>query len=504
MKVAVLSPTVTLIKEATEAEKSKLQSLSSFKNTSVGYLIKQHQGKSWLKKNKPDVWNATQRDLSSKYEGSILERHGDIIITKTGHLPYLMNEMDIEIVENRIVYPEPKEIPFKKPLPFELYPYQKEAVEKLIKEKHGNVELCTGAGKQAIILKLTQIMGLKTLIIVPSKILFDEMYEAVSTHFPENEIGLIGDGKRKLGKRITVAISKSLTMLKKDTEEYHEIQSSQVMIVDETHLFAASTLDEVCHGLLRTIPYRFFMTGTLARGDGTLPILQSIVGKTVLEMDTKEGIAKGYLGNIDFNIIESYSPSKMQYKDPGKMRRVHFLNNTEIARQVVIIANNAGQNDESTLIFVDELSQIPLITKLLTVSYGYIHGNSTDKEDQARHGITKCDSKKTIEDFNTGKIRVLIVSPSGFCGVNFFAQNKAIFWVGSSSQIEVRQSIIGRNVRILAKSKYAKFHKPRDIIHLYDFKVAECESSLKKRLTIYRTTGQPIHHIKLEDICGIN
>lgn len=499
MKVTILTPTISVVNEASSLEVSQLKELSKFKNTSVGYLIRQHQNKVWLKKNKPDVWNAINRDLASKYEGTVLSEFNGKLLIKTGFLPYLEG-IKVEVLENKIVYPEPKEIPFKKPLPFELYPYQKESVEKLIKEKHGNVELCTGAGKSVIVLKLVKKLGLRTLIIVPSKILFLDMVENCIEYFGKDNVGMFGDGKKVLGKQITVCISKSLSMLKKETKEYEEIEKSQVMIVDETHLFAAESLAETCHGVLKMIPYRFFMTGTLTRGDGTLKILQTIVGKTVVELETKEGIEKGYLGKFDVNIVKTFSPINATYKDPNKSRRVHFLNNKEIAKNVASICNSYASRDESVLVFVDELSQIPLVTKLLNCSFGYIHGNTTDKEDQEKYGIEKCDIKKTIEDFNTGKIRVLVSTSVGFTGVNFFAQSASIFFVGSSSEIEICQSIIGRNVRILSKSKYAQYHKPRDIIHLYDFEIEQNASSLKKRLALYKATGQPIYKLTSDEV----
>jgi superfamily II DNA or RNA helicase len=499
VKVTILTPTITVVNEASPEEVSKLKELCKFKNTSIGYLIRQHQNKAWLKKNKPDVWNAINRDLASKYEGTTLTEYNGKLLLKTGFLPYLEG-IKVEVLDNKIAYPEPKEIPFKKPLPFELYPYQKESVEKLIKEKHGNVELCTGAGKSIIVLNLIKKMGLKTLVIVPSKVLFLDMVENCIEYFGAENVGFLGDGKKKLGKLITVCISKSLTMLKKGTAEWQEIESSEVMVVDETHLFGAESLEDVCHGVLKMIPYRFFMTGTLTRGDGTIRILQGIVGKTVLEMDTKEGIEKGYLGKFDMNIVKTFSPINATYKDPGKSRRVHFLNNKEIARNVAKICHSYAQRDESVLVFVDELSQIPLLTKLLTCSYGYIHGNTTSKEDQEAYGIEKCDIKKTIEDFNMGKIKVLITTSVGFTGVNFFPQNSSVFWVGSSSEIEIKQAIIGRNVRILAKSKYAKYHKPREIIHLYDFEVEQNLSALKKRTAIYKSTGQPIYKLTSDEL----
>lgn len=490
MKVTILTPTISVVNEASALEVSQLKELSKFKNTSVGYLIRQHQNKVWLKKNKPDVWNAINRDLASKYEGTVLSEFNGKLLIKTGFLPYLEG-VKVEVLENKIVYPEPKEIPFKKPLPFELYPYQKESVEKLIKEKHGNVELSVGLGKTAILMTVVQRLGLRSVIGVPSRAIFNEIVEKCQFHFGESEVGYIGDGKKKIGKRIMVCISKSLSMLKKGTPEYEDISSRDVIALDEGHLWASETLDDTCTGVFKNIPYRFFVTGTLERGDGTLKILQSLVGKTVMEMNTKQGIEQGFLCPLEFRIIKTFSSLNVSYKDPNKMRRVHFLNNKNIAEEIAKICNREGSLGKGTLVLVDELSQIPLLTKLLAFPYSIAHGNTTDKEDQEKYGIAKCDVKKSIEDFNTGKSLVLIGTSCVQTGCNIFS-HITCSWLGGSSIVEHKQGPIGRSVRDLNNSQYAKLRPPKDKCVIYDFDIPEQASGLKKRLSIYKETGCPI------------
>jgi superfamily II DNA or RNA helicase len=130
----------------------------------------------------------------------VLSEFNGKILLKTGFLPYLEG-IRVEVLEDKRVYPTPKEIPFKNPLPFELYPYQKESVEKLIQEKHGNVEFSVGLGKTAILMTLVQRIGLRAVIGVPSRAIFNEVVEKCQYHFGESEVGYIGDGKKKIGKR---------------------------------------------------------------------------------------------------------------------------------------------------------------------------------------------------------------------------------------------------------------------------------------------------------------
>jgi superfamily II DNA or RNA helicase len=153
-------------------------------------------------------------------------------------------------------------MPWRKPLPFDLYPYQEQSLQKLREAKHGCVELCTGAGKTAIILSLARELGLKTVIVTPSKSIFLEMLHKFEYHFGKTNVGAYGSGKKKIGKKFTVCVSKSLTMLKKGTKEYDFFSDADVVISDESHLNAANTLEETFHGVLKDVPYRFFLSGT--------------------------------------------------------------------------------------------------------------------------------------------------------------------------------------------------------------------------------------------------
>ena len=116
---------------------------------------------------------------------------------RPGSIPYLVSEATLCLeITNEIVYPAPKKIPWAKPLPFQLYPYQQESVEKLLEVKHGNVDICTGGGKTAIILQICRELGLPSVIVTPSSSIFNEILEKCEYHFGKGKVGAYGDGKK--------------------------------------------------------------------------------------------------------------------------------------------------------------------------------------------------------------------------------------------------------------------------------------------------------------------
>lgn len=499
LKITIKTPTKAILENPTLDQIKYVQKMSSYNDTSAAFALKNLSNNRWLKMNKPDVYLERKRELEQKIKNCLLKQdeNGNYII-QPGFLPYLNTPLDIK---NEIEYPTPKKIPWKKPLPYDLYPYQKQSVERLIEKKHGCVSLATGCGKTFIILSLARELGLKTVIVTPSKSIFLEIFHQLETHFGKSLVGAYGDGKKKLDKQITVCISKSLTSLKPGSKEYEFFQSQQVVISDESHLNAADTLEAVFHGVLANVPYRFFLSGTQTRGDGKFELLYSIIGECVIELNTRDAIQGGYICPVKFNIIETKSDLKQEFKntkDTITTKRHHFLYNPNIAAIAAKIANASWKHlQESTLILVEELSQIKQLTELLDVPFDYVH--SASKAEAIENGLETRKVDEAVERFNLGEVKVLIGTSCIATGTNIYPTHNTINWVGGSSEVKTKQGAIGRSVRKLELSKYKDFHKPKPFSKIFDFKVSNVdtlEGLLKKRIDMYREIYDTINFIK--------
>jgi len=487
MKIIIESPVKATIHGATEGKLSKLKDLFSYTNTSIVFQIGKIKQQRWFKKQNPVGWQKAIDDLTKQSKDCLLKNVDGEWTIKPGLISYIPYKYELV---NKIKYKEYSPLEWKTPIKYELYPYQRESVDKLMNMsvRHGNVELSTGCGKSLILLTLCKEMGLNSVIITPSKSIFNELLVSFQKHLGKDVVGGYGDGKKDINKPITIAIGKSLTMLKKDTEAYEFFKSKDAFLVDESHVFASEQLNKICHGVLATIPQRIFVSATQTRNDGTKKLLESIIGETVVKLTIGDAIRGGYLCPLKFHIIKEFSPSTLKIKDPIKCKREHLLYNRNIAETIARISNLSWEKQqESTLILVEELRQIKMLTEMLTVPYAYVH--SASKKEAGLWGLDKVKLQDQVDRFNNGEVKVLIGTKAIATGTNMFPTHKTINWVGGGSEIVTKQGAMGRSTRKLEISDYKEFHKEKKHTLIVDFFIEGqpmLNNQLKKRIGFYK------------------
>lgn len=534
IKANIVSGSKAILVFSSDEEAKKVETFTKYRNKSIEFQYKRHMKNRRWSSYDPEGWKTHGELLKSKIEKSVMfEENGQFCI-RPGFLPYLEEKFEIEIT-NSIVYPKPRPFPWYKRMDMVPYPYQSGSIDELIKIKHGNVELCTGAGKSLILLMISQKLGLKTVLMVPSASIFGEMVERFQHYLGQSSVGMIGDGKKKFGKNFMICISDSLANLKPGTKEYEEISKADVLLADESHTIPAETLESVCHGVLKDIPYRFFVSGTQTRGDGTEKLLHAIIGKTVYRLSTEDAILGGYISDHSFKIMPVESSNQTFYsQDALEMKRVHFLNNLNIASFTAKLANAAAQaKNESTLVLIDELSQAVSLIPFLQVPYALatsaddkvtilsvvlnldkakikkaikekpekldiLINSMTDKQKQMFDLIKESNPTEAVERFNKGEVKVLIGTSCISTGTNIYPTHHTVNWQGGTSEIKTKQGAVGRSVRKLEISKFADKHPPKAKSIVYDFHVKGVEimvRHLKTRVSFYKSSGTMIEWI---------
>ncbi len=501
MNIVTVSPIKAYIDYCTPEELSTLRKQLTYTNTSAQHLLKRHNFNHMWKARNLESWTAHLEILKQDVKKCLVFEDNQGVYIRPGSIPYLDSTIYNLQTVNHVKYPTPKKVPWLKPIPFDFHPYQEESWPKLLEEKHGNVSLTTGSGKSAVILRLCREMGLNTCIVVPSKSIFEELTDKFEYHFGKKYVGQFGNGKKKLGKKFTVAIGDSLANVKLDSEEHKFFSSLDVLIVDESHEFAAESLEEVCHGVLSSIPYRFFFSATQFRNDGSSPLLQSIIGKTVCELSTAEAVQKGYICNHDFRIVsvESSNPS-FNSSDALELKRMHFLKNTNIAQFSAKLANAMGSQGKGTLVLVSELSQIAMLVPLLKVPFAIAHSEK-NKERLLELGLDKVDNAESVEKFNKNEAKVLIGTSCVATGTNIFPCHSVVNWVGGSSPIKTKQGAVGRAVRHGASNPWADKCLPKEKSTIYDFDIQNentMQRHLEARLECYKESGTEIRYVRLK------
>jgi superfamily II DNA or RNA helicase len=492
MEIIIRTPSKAYLSNYTLCELDDIKKQLTYTNTSISFNIKKLKGQRWFREKNPEAYEARLAELQKSLKTTLVFEDENGFYIRPGSISYLKNIQ--YTVTNEVFYQPYKAIAWKHKPNFEPYPYQDEGYKKLIDIKHGNISCGTGLGKTYIIELITRNMGLPTIIITPSQAIFSQVLTECIELFGAGAVGGIGDGHKDYKKLITVAIGKSVTMLKPDSEGFKFLQQKQVLIADECHVWGSSQLEKVCHEILGNVPYRFFMSATIKRGDGGLLLLQSIVGPTVLNMTVKEGINQGYLCPLRFKILSVISPSSIVKKDPLETKRLHLLYNPKIAELAAKVANTMWlARKESTLILVEELSQISMIKDLITVPFSYVHAGS--KQDAEEWGLNKVDKQVEIERFNSGEVKVLVGTSCISCGVNIYSNHHTIDWMGGASEIDTFQGPMGRSTRKLELSKYKHLHKPKPFCIVYDFNVLGqpiLSRHLNSRIECYEESGGPI------------
>lgn len=122
-----------------------------------------------------------------------------------------------------------------------LHPYQHSAVKDVTSRRFGVIEAPPGAGKTVMALSVIAQRKQPSLVIVHTKELMYQWHRRAGEFLdiPEEEIGLIGDGKCIIGNRLTVAIINSLY---KVIEDIRPVIGH--IIVDECHHTPARTFTE--------------------------------------------------------------------------------------------------------------------------------------------------------------------------------------------------------------------------------------------------------------------
>lgn len=374
-------------------------------------------------------------------------------------------------VENQIKYPPAKGLPWLKKPPFDPYPYQIESEEKLLAIQHGCVELATGLGKTLIILMLCRTLGLRTVVMAPSKDIARRLLADLQEALGRKVVGFYGDGKKESHKLITVAIAQSLTRIEEGSKAWEDLSRAQVFIADESHQTPAVTFAKVCFGLVANAPYRFFFSATQMRGDGLDLLLEGITGPVMVRMSVREGIEGGYLAPLEFTVVEVTSHTHFYSKDSNEMTRAHLFYNDKVNQKAGDIVNQFIEHFGSrVLILIEELEQFTKLLPYLKHQVRFAHGGVTkENKDKLPQPYHDSDPSALIKSFNKGEFPILVGTSCISTGSDLKANSVTINLCGGKSEIQVLQGPVGRSTRWLRELGKTN-------CHIIDFDVTNQES----------------------------
>jgi superfamily II DNA or RNA helicase len=435
---------------------SAIKEFLTYEDTSVNFQIKKFKNNKWLSyKLEPEVWKERLDELVALKTKCLLQEDDLGYYTHAGLASSLQKRFNLTL-DNQVQYPYPGCIPWAV-VPPPLRPYQIEAKTKLLEAKHGAVSIGTGLGKTLCLTYICKELGLKAIIMAPFSNIAHQIYDDFCKYLGTKYVGLYGDGKHETKKLFTICVAQSLARLDENDVEFQELSKAQVLISDESHTVPANTFAKVCLELGKTIPYRFFFSGTQTRGDGGEMLLEGIIGDIVFNMDVREGVEQGYLSRPIFKMYQVPSQDPKVTDDINAMTRRHLYYNPEVNRIAGEITNVAvSKLNHSVLILIDEFEQFNTLLPYIRHEVGFAHGGITkDNKGKIPESYHKSDTKKLVQAFNERKLPVLIGTSCISTGTDIKAVKTLIYLKGGRSEIELRQGM-GRGTRLFQLGDYKK------------------------------------------------
>ena len=365
-------------------------------------------------------------------------------------------------------------------LPFEPRDYQMEAVETAIKYGRQLLLSPTASGKSLIIYLLARWYNKKTVIIVPTTSLVEQMSKDFVEYGYDKEICKIYSGQPVFNSDITITTWQSFAKAPKDV-----LESFDVVIGDEAHLFKAQTLKGILEKMKSTA-IRIGTTGTLDGSEVHRLQLEGLFGPVKKVVTSSQLIEEGTIAkiNIDCIILKHQKCHKMSYQE-----EMDYLVSCQERNQFItnLVANLKG----NTLVlfqYIEKHGQPlwemfnPRISGVLHYVYG-----ETDTEDRekVREIVEKSDDNVILASYGTFST-----------GINIKRIDNIVFASPSKSRIRNLQSI-GRGLRKADGKDSMRLFDIADDLQCDNYTLAH----LKERINIYSEENFP-YEIKQFNLNG--
>ncbi len=366
-------------------------------------------------------------------------------------------------------------------LPFEPRDYQIEAFQKSIEYGRKLLVSPTASGKSLIIYMLARYYNKKTVVIVPTTALVEQMAKDFAEYGYDKEICKIYSKQPVFDADITVTTWQSISRAPLDV-----LQSFDVVVGDEAHLFKANVLKGILEKMRKTA-IRFGTTGTLDGTEVHRLQLEGLFGPAVKVINTSDLIEDGTIAdiNIDVLILEHDKISKLSYQEEME----HLVS---CQKRNEFICNLVYSLKGNTLCLFQFVEKHGFILHHLMRNSGqvenlhYVYGGTdTADREEIRELVEKQDDAVILASYGTFST-----------GVNIKKIDNIVFASPSKSRIRNLQSI-GRGLRKGNGKESLRLFDIADDLWGDNYTLRH----LKDRINIYNEENFPyeIKQFRLED-----
>ncbi len=418
----------------------------------------------WLENQRMGRWNRGIPKMLTFYDTA----GKDSLWIPRGYirqLIYLCRELmvDYEFEDKRKSFPDVEFV-----FSGRLKPFQLNAARAMLLKEFGVLNSATGSGKTVIALFMIASRKQPALIVVHTKELAYQWLERIQSFLSisPDEVGLIGDGKRNIGRLITVALVQSLYKCADQVAKH-----TGYLIVDESHRCPSRTFTEAVSEF--DSKYMLGLSATPWRRDGLSNLIFWYLGDIHHEVDKKKLIDSGHILKPEVVIRETefvplqdpvWQYSKMLAELTMDKERNHMIA-SDVARQV-------NENAGICLVLSDRKAHCEDLQALLKDNFKIpsevFTGDLTGKE-----------RKQILELLNNGRINVIIATGQ-LMGEGFDCKNLTTLFLSTPIRFS------GRVLQYVGRVLRPAPGKDRAIIFDYvDIKVDVLRTAARSRYAVY-------------------
>jgi len=254
--------------------------------------------------------------------------------------------------------------------------YQQSAIEAASRKEMGVIVAPPGTGKTVMGLKIIAEKQQPAMIIVHRKQLADQWIERIESFLgiPKNEIGRIGQGKIKLGEKITIALIQSLGKCLKENRLPEETFGT--IIIDECHHIPAMSYRNTIGKLSSYYLYGLTATPFRKFNDGKLIFIH--LGEIISEIKAPEistyKPARVVIRNTELDI--PFNPKTDKFETISRVL-VHDLARNQLIIKDVTLELNSGKK---VIILTERKEHIETLNQFLKQSFETITLSGDDPE----------------------------------------------------------------------------------------------------------------------------
>lgn len=368
---------------------------------------------------------------------------------------YIKHNKELEIVDNR----KPKSTGTSIDITANLkkmnmvpHEYQQHVADIIDGYERGIVKLATGGGKSLIAALISAKLGKTTMVYVIGKDLLYQFHSLFSKIFNE-EIGIIGDGNCELRninivsvwtigqamgiKRGDILLDDSDSEKNISNDKYADVlklmKETKVHIIDECHMAACDTIQKIYK--FSNPEHLYGLSGSPWRDDGADLLIESVLGKYIINIPATYLIERGYLAKPMIMFVKvphmkcsrNYMQVYKEYISESVIRNGLVLKYTKIL----------VEKGYKTLVLFSSINHGKLLYELISP---HIKCAILDGADDAKT------RNKVKRDLETGKIDCILASKIFDLGVDIPSLSGLVVACGGKSTVRALQRI-GRVIR---------------------------------------------------------